>query len=582
LLLVKLILTADSINFRRLFKDLRSSNLLSPTLEPGNPNFEKENFDKKRPTSLNQNKFSAKPILEGLPSTYAAFEQARYSSGEKLPDKGSEVIESQLPRLISTGNPRPHICHMCHKSFSRLKVLLLHERFHQLPRVYPCVQCAPCFEQQDLLFQHQRKLHRTLNSSLSPTFRHDDETKGHLRTSASLFVKDSAEAENIPVLDKFEYLDLAITLAESIPFIKSSKIDNHKVDASYTAVPIGTDDELVTKFQRQVNIGWRQFSLPYGSASGGSTFHEDHEKVDKSDPAMKSPLSLPGNPANALESRFNRLLISPNNDNTSRTNAEKLEPDSFRALHIGNSPHSAGAMSNTSGTDIRASKYGSLRPETSNFRCVSPGPTSNHLVTAYNNQDHKSYTSSDLEVDTESSHGESETDSTGENNCEPTDRPELLTALQNVSSLQNGEQRLIAVNPLSTMAKQELVDRFMREFWTIFNQNWTASPQGHGNSSPPSWTTSAYSVNSSDSAKDSSSSQAQKLQRRREADENDDGSDNGDQRGRKRPKKCITEVEISGPKFACPYRKHNPRKYGVTGGWRPCALTPLETIARVK
>jgi hypothetical protein len=576
-------LNADSINFRKLFKDLRSSNLLSSALEPGNPNFEKGNFEtEKRPTSLGQNKFPAKPILEGLPSTYTAFEQVRYSSGEKLPDKDSEMIESQLPGSIRTGNPRPHICHMCHKSFSRLKVLLQHERFHQLPRVYPCVQCARCFEQRDLLFQHQRKLYRTPSSSPSPTFRHDDQTKGHLGASASPSVKDSPEAANIPVLDKLEYLDLAITLAESIPFTKSSKIDNHKIDASYAAVPIGTDDELVTKFQRQVNIGWRQFGLLYSSTFNNSTFHEDHEKVDKCDPAMKSPPPLTGNPANALESRFNRLLISPNNDNTSRTNAEKPEPDFLRALYIGNSPHSAGAMSNTSGTDIWVSKYGSLRPETSNFRCVSPVPTANHLVTAYNDQDHKSYTNSDLEVDTESSHGESETDSTGENNCEPTDRPELLAALQNVSSLQHEEQRLIVASPLSTMAKQELVDRFMREFWTIFNQNWTAEPQEHGSSNSQSGITSAYSVNSGDSAKDSRSCRAQKLQKRREADEDDEGSDNGDQRGRKRPKNFITKVETSGPKFACPYRKHNPRKYCVSGGWRPCALTPLETIARVK
>ncbi|KAH8751437.1 hypothetical protein BGZ57DRAFT_735818, partial [Hyaloscypha finlandica] len=33
--------------------------------------------------------------------------------------------------------------------------------------------------------------------------------------------------------------------------------------------------------------------------------------------------------------------------------------------------------------------------------------------------------------------------------------------------------------------------------------------------------------------------------------------------------------------FACPYRKHNPRKYCVRD-WRTCALTPHKTVARVK
>jgi hypothetical protein len=35
------------------------------------------------------------------------------------------------------------------------------------------------------------------------------------------------------------------------------------------------------------------------------------------------------------------------------------------------------------------------------------------------------------------------------------------------------------------------------------------------------------------------------------------------------------------PQFACPYRKHNPRKYGVAD-WRSCALSHHKTIARVK
>jgi hypothetical protein len=348
------------------------------------------------------------------------------------------------------------------------------------------------------------------------------------------------------------------------------------------ALPPGTDDELVMKFQRQSNIGWRQFNQRCSPISDNRAFHEDYEKVDRLDPTLESPPSLPENSANGLETRFNRLLISPHNGNMSRTNAEKHELDFSTMTDIGNSPRSVGALSNTSRTGIWVSKYGSLRPETANLRYISPDPTSTHLATDYNRQDRKSIMNANLEVDTESSHGESETDSTGENNCESTDRPELLTALQNVSSLQNEEQRLIATNPLSTMAKQELVDRFMREFWTIFNQNWTAEPQGHGNSSSPLGATSAYSVISSDSAKDSSSSQAQALQRRREADEDNDGSDNGDQRGRKRLRNWITKAEISGPKFACPYRKHNPWKYCVSGGWRPCALTPLETIARVE
>jgi hypothetical protein len=36
-------------------------------------------------------------------------------------------------------------------------------------------------------------------------------------------------------------------------------------------------------------------------------------------------------------------------------------------------------------------------------------------------------------------------------------------------------------------------------------------------------------------------------------------------------------------KFSCPYREHNARKYyGNVKQWRTCAMTPLDSVARVK
>jgi hypothetical protein len=56
-----------------------------------------------------------------------------------------------------------------------------------------------------------------------------------------------------------------------------------------------------------------------------------------------------------------------------------------------------------------------------------------------------------------------------------------------------------------------------------------------------------------------------------------------DGRGPKRLRTTPSASEFSetGLKFACPYRKHDPRKYGMPN-WGPCALTPLQTVARVK
>jgi hypothetical protein len=44
----------------------------------------------------------------------------------------------------------------------------------------------------------------------------------------------------------------------------------------------------------------------------------------------------------------------------------------------------------------------------------------------------------------------------------------------------------------------------------------------------------------------------------------------------------VPEVSAEIPsRFACPYRKHDSRKYCLPH-WRSCTLTPLQTVARVK
>ena len=56
--------------------------------------------------------------------------------------------------------------------------------------------------------------------------------------------------------------------------------------------------------------------------------------------------------------------------------------------------------------------------------------------------------------------------------------------------------------------------------------------------------------------------------------------DDGKAHKRLRGEHNISEFSET-PKFACPFRKHDPRKYSVPN-WGPCALTPLQTVARVK
>jgi hypothetical protein len=75
---------------------------------------------------------------------------------------------------------------------------------------------------------------------------------------------------------------------------------------------------------------------------------------------------------------------------------------------------------------------------------------------------------------------------------------------------------------------------------------------------------------------------SQKSGKRGRDDEPDDDPDDREQRGLKSSKKSSVDFDKPSVKFACPYRKNNPRKYCVQSNWRPCALTPLETVARVK
>jgi hypothetical protein len=78
----------------------------------------------------------------------------------------------------------------------------------------------------------------------------------------------------------------------------------------------------------------------------------------------------------------------------------------------------------------------------------------------------------------------------------------------------------------------------------------------------------------------STSTSAFKRKRGREKDQDDE---NNDGRNPKQPRTLsyMPQDAEEGSKFACPFRKNNPGKYSVRE-WRSCALTPLETVARVK
>jgi hypothetical protein len=134
-----------------------------------------------------------------------------------------------------------------------------------------------------------------------------------------------------------------------------------------------------------------------------------------------------------------------------------------------------------------------------------------------------------------------------------------------------------ALTPLKQqLLKQQLVHRLMDEFWGVFSREWKANVKGH---TMPSDESCPSLVSGSTSTENSSTAKRQKRPR----DDRDQQSEDEYPERRKRQK--LTASSNNGghnqPKFACPYRKHNPTKYSVTN-WRTCALTPQSTMARVK
>jgi hypothetical protein len=139
----------------------------------------------------------------------------------------------------------------------------------------------------------------------------------------------------------------------------------------------------------------------------------------------------------------------------------------------------------------------------------------------------------------------------------------------------------VAVRPLLTPIKRELVNGIMKEFWVIFSQEWSANIRNH--SGTPNSTSSSISQNKGETGNGpNKDSRGQKRQRNNDGGDEDFGGDG--KRDPKRPRiESPPNVSQEKRKFACPYRKHDPRTYcHRIRCWRPCALTPLESIARVK
>lgn len=135
------------------------------------------------------------------------------------------------------------------------------------------------------------------------------------------------------------------------------------------------------------------------------------------------------------------------------------------------------------------------------------------------------------------------------------------------------------------LIKQNLVSCIMREFMDTYKERLATNIRGHGTISGSNSNHDTQS-NPLVSRKSSRISSSRGHHFNRDNDGNQDPSD-GDEddnpRAPKRPRAASPPMRMlnDGVKFACPYRKYDPRTYCVRN-WRPCALTGLDSVARVK
>ena len=133
------------------------------------------------------------------------------------------------------------------------------------------------------------------------------------------------------------------------------------------------------------------------------------------------------------------------------------------------------------------------------------------------------------------------------------------------------------INPV----RNSLIERIMGEFWTIFNQEWSANIRRR-TESPSTPSSSVSGPKSQQSAQNSN----QKHKRTTDSGQDRLPDDDEENEGPKRPRRSPPLPEDGNEyqhKFSCPYRKHSARKYNhLDRRWRSCALTPFSTIARVK
>ncbi|CZR69527.1 uncharacterized protein PAC_19427 [Phialocephala subalpina] len=233
--------------------------------------------------------------------------------------------------------------------------------------------------------------------------------------------------------------------------------------------------------------------------------------------------------------------------------------------------------------DAEKAKEASQSQASSAMNCPELDPKPNDAC--WDNTNGSSRSAQDiLEGEPRSPHSSHETDSTCSVDCTDWDEDSILdfdmSTFKDEAHIHSWapETGDSAVDKKMTSVQIRLIRLLMHEFWKHFEKTLTvyAGHAGQGSVERPSVSTSSVSKQ----PPRKNLSRDRKSKRPRDEDGDDSGHDS-----RRNPKRGSCESQLSdsdmGLRYACPYRKRNPRKYSVQA-WPRCALTPHKSVARVK
>ena len=184
-----------------------------------------------------------------------------------------------------------------------------------------------------------------------------------------------------------------------------------------------------------------------------------------------------------------------------------------------------------------------------------------------------------VQCETDSTLSEEETDWEDDGIPGLPEDPDIFEHIYDVLHSKDLLKNETLIGPILDPGKRAIIEHIMKDFWQIFDQEWSAAIRKYAGT--PCTANSFPYAQASNSSASKLSEKTNKRTRNNDDRPPDEGRDGSHKRSNNHSSFTSSTEETRN--FACPYRKRNARIYNHHSlKWRTCALTPLQTVARVK